>query len=101
MEKFTYPKICYSNDNKIFISFYYDGIRYRLSNGKRIGLKLYPNKFKIEEREFYAKKLAVEVYDALKSNKPFDKYRSEKLIGGNLSDIQYIERAFNLKKRLD
>ena len=60
--KLAYPKISFDKDSKVFVTFYIDKKRYRLYNGDRIGIKLMPNTYPVEERYQMGKLLASEVY---------------------------------------
>ena len=60
--KLAYPKISFDKDSKVFVTFYVDKKRYRLYNGDRIGIKLMPNTYPVEERYQMGKLLASEVY---------------------------------------
>ena len=60
--KLAYPKISFDKDSKVFVTFYIDKKRYRLYNGDRIGIKLKPNTYPVEERYQMGKLLASEVY---------------------------------------
>ncbi len=99
MNKITFPRIVKDKNSKFYISFNFNNKRYRLTNGSRLGIDLRPNDYSIELRELYAKKLAILVYENLVNGSSFDEYRSKKLITGNLTDIQYLNRALKLKER--
>ena len=60
--KLAYPKISFDKDSKVFVTFYINKKRYRLYNGDRIGIKLMPNTYPVEERYQMGKLLASEVY---------------------------------------
>ena len=60
--KLAYPKISFDKDSKVFVTFYVNNKRYRLYNGDRIGIKLKPNTYPVEERYQMGKLLASEVY---------------------------------------
>ena len=66
-----YPKLSWDNRNNIFISFYKDNKRYRISNGEKIGIDLKHNSFPVEKRNEMGKILASEVYKFLQSQKPW------------------------------
>jgi len=93
----NYPKICIQKDNTIYIHFYLNGIRYRLSNGKRIGIDLAPNSFPIQLRYDKAKILAAEIYKYITSGGVFNEFRTKELISGTHTDIEYIELALKSK----
>ena len=59
--KFNYPKV-HLDQNKVFISFYLSQKRYRIYNGKRIGINTNPNSHPQEERVTIGNVLAAEVY---------------------------------------
>ena len=60
--KLAYPKISFDKNSKVFVTFYINKKRYRLYNGDRIGIKLIPNTYPVEERYQMGKLLASEVY---------------------------------------
>ena len=60
--KLAYPKISFDKDSKVFVTFYINKKRFRLYNGDRIGIKLMPNTYPVEERYQMGKLLASEVY---------------------------------------
>jgi len=66
--RLNYPKVCKRKDNTFYIDFKLNEKRYRLFNGKKIGSKLNPNTFPLNERRKQANILAKEVYDYLVSN---------------------------------
>ena len=58
----NYPKICVCKDKRVYVFFYINSKRYRLFNGKRIGLQLDPNSYPVDIRYDKAQLLAAEVY---------------------------------------
>ena len=91
-----YPTISYDSNNYVFVSFYKDNKRYRISNGEKIGINLKPNSFPIEKRNEMGKLLASEVYKFLQShkklvyNKATDKNKTR-------TDLEYLKLALERK----
>ena len=63
--KLKYPNVHKDKSQLTYISFYLDGKRHRLYNGKRIGSNIDPNSFPIKDRLTYSHLLAAEVYKYL------------------------------------
>ena len=97
MSILKYPKVGLTKDNKAFVLFIIDNKRYRLFNGKRIKSKTNPNQFPVNERKKIANILAAEVYTFLNEGGVLNEYRSDKIITGKLSDIDYVKRGLNNK----
>ena len=91
-----YPKV-YAESTRVYISFYINKKRYRLSNGKRIGSDIDPNSFPESERLKVGKLLAAEAYRFLIEGGTLTEYRSQKIVSGNLSDKEIINKAYNIK----
>ncbi len=64
----TYPKVKKGKNNQYFVEFYLNHKRFRLSSGNKIGLPIYPNTHKKNERKQVAKKLASYCYEYLTNN---------------------------------
>ena len=92
-----YPTISYDSNNYIFVSFYKDNKRYRISNGEKIGIDLKPNSFPLEKRNEMGKILASEVYKFLQSQKPLIKRKKTAIDDKN--DLDYLHLA--LQKKLN
>ena len=97
MIEFNYPKVCYSKKNKVYVYFYLNKIRYRLFNGKRINSNINPNSYPFNKRIEMANLLAAEVYNYIIKGGLLKEYRSQKIITGNLNDIELIKNALNIK----
>ena len=50
MSIINYPKVAFDPNQKVFVSFYINGKRYRLYNGSRAGIDLNPNSFPVCKR---------------------------------------------------
>lgn len=97
MNTLNYPKVGTTDDQKVFVSFYLNNKRYRLFNGKRIGLNLEPNSFPAHLRIPQAQLLAAEVYKHITSGGVFKEYRTESLASGDYSDVELLEQALKMK----
>ena len=53
-----YPKIKFDNKQRVFVVFYHNNKRYRLSNGSKVNIDIYPNSYPIGKREEIANLLA-------------------------------------------
>ena len=92
-----FPKVHSDSSNRVFVSFYIDGKRYRLYNGKRINSLTDPNSFPADQRLAIANILASEVYAYLMKGGVLTSYRSSELVCGTLSDMEYLKRALDRK----
>ena len=92
-----FPKVHTDSSNRVFISFYIDGKRYRLYNGKRINSSTDPNSYPIDQRIPIANILASEVYTHLMKGGVLTSYRSSQLVCGTLSDIEYLKLVLERK----
>ena len=92
-----FPKVHTDSLNKVFISFYIGGKRYRLYNGKRINSSTDPNSYPLDQRLSIAKVLAAEIYSYLLNGGVLLSYRSTNVVTGKLSDIDYIKQALDSK----
>ena len=94
--KLAYPKISFDKDSKVFVTFYINKKRYRLYNGDRIGIKLIPNTYPVEERYQMGKLLASEVYKYVQTgNTNFNRLATDE---NNTKTIQeYLKLALNRK----
>ena len=101
MSTMNYPKVGTTDDQKVFVFFYLNNKRYRLFNGKRIGLNLEPNSFPAHLRITQAQLLAAEVYKHISSGGVFKEYRAESLASGEYSEVELISQALNMKLSAD
>ena len=62
-----YPKIKFDNKQRVFVVFYHNNKRYRLSNGSKVNIAIYPNSYPISKREEVANLLAAEVFKYISS----------------------------------
>jgi integrase len=92
-----FPKVHTDSLNKVFVSFYIGGERYRLYNGKRINSTTDPNSYPADLRLSIAKVLATEIYSYLLNGGVLLSYRSTNVVTGKLSDIDYIKQALDSK----
>ena len=92
-----FPKVHTDSLNKVFVSFYINGKRYRLYNGKRINSTTDPNSYPLDQKLSIAKVLAAEIYSYLLSGGVLLSYRSSNVVNGKLSDIDYIKQALDSK----
>jgi len=92
-----FPKVHTDSLNKVFVSFYIGGKRYRLYNGKRINSTTDPNSYPLDQRLSIAKVLAAEIYSYLINGGVLLSYRSSNVVSGKLSDIDYIKQALDSK----
>lgn len=69
-----YPKISEDSKGRVFISFYYKNQRYRVSNGSKLNLNIYPNSHPPKERTQTAKLLAAEIYKFLLSGRDLESF---------------------------
>ena len=88
-----YPKITLSNENKYFITFYFNRKRYRVFNGSSMGIYLYPNSFSDPERYKVAQALAAEIYIALQ--KGIVPTKSKSVL--KATDIQLLRKGLENK----
>ena len=91
-----YPTVTIDHRDNVFITFYKDKKRYRISNGEKIGISLNPNSYPTKQKKYeMGLILASEVYRYLQSNIPLKNgkvvYQKKK------SDIEYLELALNKK----
>jgi len=92
-----FPKVHTDSLNKVFVSFYIGGKRYRLYNGNRINSTTDPNSYPHDQRLSIAKVLAAEIYSYLLNGGILLSYRSSNVVNGKLSDIDYIKQALDSK----
>ena len=95
----NYPKICVCKDKRVYVFFYINSKRYRLFNGKRIGIDIDPNSYPDNLRYDKAQLLAAEVYKYLTNGGVFKEYNKESLVTGKLRDIDYLKMALNRKSK--
>lgn len=94
MNNSRYPKVTQTSDGKVYVSFYIEHKRYRISNGKKFNLSLYPNSYPIEQRIAKAHVLADAVHNEItRGNLPSTKSKKHLL----LTDLHYLEKALTFK----
>ena len=94
-----FPQVHTDSSKKVYVSFYIDGKRYRLYNGKRINSSTDPNSYPIDQRIPIANILASEIHSFLLKGGVLRSYRSLKPVTGVLTDIEYLSWA--LKNKLE
>ena len=97
MSIINYPKVTLDSNQKVFVSFYIQGKRYRLYNGSRVGIDLNPNSFPKSKRIEIGNILAYKIYDKINNGGTLTAFKSMDIITGELSDIEYVKRALNKK----
>jgi integrase len=97
MSIINYPKVAFDPNQKVFVSFYINGKRYRLYNGSRAGIDLNPNSFPESKRIEIGKVLAYKIYEKINSGGTITAFKSMDIITGELSDLEYAKRALNKK----
>jgi hypothetical protein len=95
--KLQFPKVHTDSLKKVFVSFNINNKRYRLYNGKRINSTTDPNYYPIDQRLSIAKVLAAEIYSYLLNGGVLLSHRSNNLVCGKLSDLDYIKQALESK----
>ena len=94
--KLAYPNISFDKDSKVFVTFYVNNKRYRLYNGDRIGIKLKPNTYPVEERYQMGKLLASEVYKYIQTGNTILK-RIATDENKTRTDLEYLKLALERK----
>tara|TARA_R110002124_G_scaffold51097_2_gene147910 strand:- start:403 stop:795 length:393 start_codon:yes stop_codon:yes gene_type:complete len=89
-----YPKIKFDNKQRVFVVFYHNNKRYRLSNGSKVNIDIYPNSYPISKREEIANLLAAEVFKYISSGLNINEAKNKLLYK---TDLQYLEIALNNK----
>ena len=89
-----YPKIKFDNKQRVFVVFYHNNKRYRLSNGSKVNIAIYPNSYPISKREEVANLLAAEVFKYISSGLIINEAKNKILYK---TDLQYLEIALNNK----
>ena len=93
-----YPKVKSSADHRIFVEFYQNKKRYRLFNGSKINIEIYPNSYPIRRRIEIGNQLASEVYSLLTKGISIEMLKTSFHIKPNMSDIDYIKVALEKGK---
>ena len=96
----NYPTVKVNKDNKVYINLYIENQRYRVFNGKRIGLDLNPNKFPPEKRMEMGHLLAAKVYEHLIKGGEFKGFRSSEGFKRK-NDKDYLDQALEVKLSSD
>jgi integrase len=97
--KLNYPKVHTDKNEKVFVSFFINGKRYRIYNGKRIKSQINPNSFPSEQRKAIGNLLAAEVYNYINSGGVLETYQTNEIIIGKLSDKDYLKKALDVKQK--
>ena len=92
----NYPTVKVNKDNKVYINLYIENQRYRIFNGKRIGLDLNPNKFPFEKRIEMGHLLAAKIYEHLIKGGEFKGFRTDKGFKRK-NDKDYLDHALEIK----
>ena len=93
MSIINYPKVALDPNQKVFVSFYIQGKRFRLYNGSRAGIDLNPNSFPESKRIEIGKVLAYKIYEKINGGGTLTAFKSMDIITGKLSDLEYAKRA--------
>ena len=96
-----YPKVKFDSKQRIYVSFYLNNKRYRVFNGKKINVEIYPNSFPIEKRLEMGKLLAAEVYKFITSELAFNGLIPENKKQYCINDMQYFKLALENKLKGD
>ena len=94
-----YPKVSVDSENRVFISFYQNNKRYRISNGSKINSKIHPNTYPISKRNEMGELLAAEVYQFLISGLTIEQLQVYKFMKPNMTDKEYLTVALENKLR--
>ena len=94
---FKFPTVTVDHRNNIFVTFYKDNKRFRISNGEKIGIDLKPNSYPQEQRLEMGKLLAREVCKFLESKKDIVVNKPTTRIKSNRTDFEIIIEAYNSK----
>ena len=65
--KIKFPKVKQDENNRVYVLFYHNNKRYRLFNGSKINIDIYPNSYPLDQRLEIGHLLAAEVYKFLSS----------------------------------
>ena len=65
MHSFTKPNLNQDKSGRYFVSFSTKNKRFRLYNGRRLGLDIYPNKASLSSRKSLAEDLMVHIHTKL------------------------------------
>ena len=90
-----YPTVTIDHRDNVFITFYKNNKRYRISNGKKIGIDLMPNSYPTNKKYEMGLILASEVYRYLQSNMPLKNCKID--CKKKRSDLEYLELALEKK----
>ena len=95
--KANYPKVKVNSASRVYVTFYQNNKRYRLFNGSKINVEIYPNSFPVSERIKIGHLLASEVYQFLMSGLTFEQLKVSNLIKPNMTDKDYLTVALRNK----
>ena len=85
-----YPTVTIDQRDNVFITFYKDNKRYRISNGEKIGIDLEPNYYPKSKKYEMGLTLACEVYRYLQCNMPLKKGKIIYINGNSVINIKNI-----------
>ena len=92
-----FPNIHTDPSQKVYVSFYVDGKRYRLYNGRRINSTTNPNSYPVEQRLSIAEVLAAEIYGYLINGGTLLPNRKLEELKEQSTDLDFIKLALNKK----
>ena len=95
--KANYPKVKVNSASRVYVTFYQNNKRYRLFNGSKINVEIYPNSFPVSERIKIGHLLASEVYQFLISGLTLEQLKVSNLIKPNMTDKDYLTVALRNK----
>ena len=84
--KANYPKVKVNSASRVYVTFYQNNKRYRLFNGSKINVEIYPNSYPVSERIKIGHLLASEVYQFLMSGLTFEQLKVSNLIKPNMTE---------------
>ena len=90
---YSIPRIVKDYKDRYYVVYYLNGKRYRISNGKNLGVNLNPNRAKGDKRKALANKLLIAVQTKLESGE----IQSTELTTTVLSAISKIDYRKNSK----
>jgi len=93
----NYPKVKQSIDKRVFIEFYQENKRYRLFNGKKLNIDIYPNTYPVARRVEIGYLLAAEVYHLLSKGVSLELLKTTKHLKPNMTDLEYLKEALDKK----
>ena len=95
--KIKFPKVKQDENNRVYVLFYHNNKRFRLFNGSKINIDIYPNSYPLEQRIEIGHLLAAEVYKFLSSGMCIKQLQRSKLMKPNMSDVDNLKVALEQK----